>query len=353
MNILILTAKFGMGHYNVAMSLKQDLENENTHVEVVDFFDMFFPRTKSIIYKIFNILVSKCSRIYNFSYRFSANTKYTLFDKTLKKKIDELIDQKDVDIIISTFPTCSKFISSYKRKNNKNISLHTYITDIDINKEWITNETDLYFVASNDTKTQAIEQGVPESKIKVVGIPVKKEFNCNTHLKDENEIIIMGGGLGLIPHMNKTLEDLSKIENIHITLLVGKNKKLYKKYYDKYKNITVVSYTNEVHKYMNKSQLIITKAGGITVFEAINSETPIYTIYPFLIHEKGNAKFIEKNEIGTVIWKKKESIAQDILTLLRDTKTIEKMKNNMQKIKENLETTNILDIYKERISSKC
>lgn len=30
MNILILTAKCGMGHYTASMSLKQELENENT-----------------------------------------------------------------------------------------------------------------------------------------------------------------------------------------------------------------------------------------------------------------------------------------------------------------------------------
>lgn len=51
MNVLILTAKYGMGHYTASISLKQELENENVQVEVVDFFDIIFPKIdrKSVV----------------------------------------------------------------------------------------------------------------------------------------------------------------------------------------------------------------------------------------------------------------------------------------------------------------
>lgn len=347
MNVLILTAKCGMGHYIASMALKQELENEDVQVEVIDFFEVIFPTIHKIIYGIFNFLVSKCSSIYNFFYKFSANTNFIPFKKIIKKGIEEIIEQKNINIVISTFPVCSKYISAYKKINNKNLKLYTCITDIEVNKEWITNETDTYFVASKKTKKQLINNGILENKIKIVGIPVRKEFKKRKIIKNKNEIIIMGGGLGLIPNMKKILKNLVKNENIHITLMTGKNRKLFKKYYNRFDNMTVIGYTNEVYKYVEKAELIITKAGGITLFEAIHTETPMYILYPFLSQEIGNAKFIEKNNIGKVVWRKRENISQDILRLLNSPIELKKMKKNMKKIKNELEKINILEIYKK------
>lgn len=353
MNILILSAKCGMGHYTASMSLKQELENKNINVEIVDFFEVIFPKMKTIIYNTFNIFVSRCSKIYNFFYKFSARTNSAPFKRIIKKRIKKLIEEKNADIIISTFPVCSKYISAYKKITNKNIKLYTYITDVDVNKEWLTDETDTYFVASNETQEQILKYDISKDKIKVVGIPVKKEFKEKSYEKEKNEVVVMGGGLGLIPCMEKTLEDLLKNRDIHITLLVGKNQKLFEKYHNKYENMTVVGYTNEVYKYMKKAELIITKPGGITLFEAIHSRTPIYVLHPFLNQEIGNAKFIEKNEIGEVVWDKKENITQDIIELLETPSKLEKMRTNMQKIKNTLEKLTVVDVYGEECMNRC
>ncbi len=347
MNILILTAKCGMGHYTASMSLKQKLENQTTQVEVLDFFDLIFPNLKTIIYGSFNFLVTKCSHIYNFFYRFSAHSNFAPFKKIMKKRIEKILNEKNIDIVISTFPVCSKYVSAYKKLNHSDLKLYTFITDIDVNKEWLTSETDAYFVSSNETKLQMLHMGICEKQIKVIGIPVRKEFKRNHPAKNKNEIVVMGGGLGLIPYMEKTLQNLAQNPNLHITLLTGKNQKLFDKYHNQFKNMTVVGYTNEVHQYLNKAELIITKAGGITLFEAIHTKTPLYILYPFLSQKIGNAKFIEKNEIGKVIWNKNENATTDILTLLKNPQKLELMQKNMQNIKSQLEPLTVLDVYEK------
>lgn len=347
MNILILTAKYGMGHYTSSMALKQELENKNVKVEVIDFFEIIFPQINKLLYNVFNVLVSKFSRVYNFLYKFSANTNRAPFKNIIRKRIERLINEKHIDIIISTFPVCSKYISSYKEINT-NIKLYTYITDVDVNKEWLTDKTDGYFVASYETQKQMRNYGINENKVKVVGIPVKKEFKEKIYEKSKNEIVVMGGGLGLITSMEKTLNSLLDIKNIHITLLTGKNRKLYNKYYNRYENMSVVGYTSEVYKYMKKAELVITKPGGVTLFEAIHSKTPIYVLYPFLSQEIGNAKFVENNGIGKVIWNKKENVTQDILKLLKAPIKLENMRQNMQKIKNSLESFTVMDCMEGR-----
>ncbi len=316
-------------------------------VEVIDFFELIFPKMKTMIYGIFNFLVSRCSCVYNFFYKFSANTKFAPFKSMMRKRIEKILEEKKIDIVISTFPVCSKYVSVYKKVKNTNLKLYTYITDVEVNQEWLTDETDAYFVASDETKWQMMQNGVSSNRIKVVGIPVKREFKKTSFEKGKNEILVMGGGLGLLPAMEETLENLAKHREIHITLLTGKNQKMFEKYYGKYSNMKVVGYTDKVYEYLEKAELILTKAGGITLFEAIHSKTPMYVLNPFLSQEIGNAKFIEKNEMGKVVWNKTGNVAQDILDLLKLPDELEKMRKNMQRIKSQLEDITVMDLYEK------
>ena len=95
---------------------------------------------------------------------------------------------------------------------------------------------------------------------------------------------------------------------------------------------------------MRNADLIVSKSGGITLFEAIYSETPIYVVNPFLMQEVKNARFIEERGIGQVVWKEKDHITDDILSIINDDESIEIMKNNMKKIKENVNQEEILRI---------
>ena len=80
----------------------------------------------------------------------------------------------------------------------------------------------------------------------------------------------------------------------------------------------------------------ITKPGGITMFEAIHSQTPLYVNKPFLIQEAGNAAWIEAMHIGVVHWDDGRDPAQDILDLLENDVQLAEMKYNMQAMSEQL-----------------
>lgn len=95
---------------------------------------------------------------------------------------------------------------------------------------------------------------------------------------------------------------------------------------------------------MKKADIIVTKAGGITTFEAIASKTPLYVIKPFLEQEFGNAKYIEEHNIGRVLWNKDSDEIEDIVNLIHNDKLLETMKENMSKLIEEFEHS---DLYKD------
>ena len=336
MKILILTGKFGMGHYSVSEAIGQEISSRDSNIEVsiVDILDYLMPTASKILYKSFNTLVTKWSNLYNFVNVNNENNNIKTFNYFFVKGLDRLFLEFNPDIVISTLPISSQYISKYKSLKKSNIPLFTFITDISSHSEWIHKNTDFYFVGDISIKKSLIDKGIDENKIIVSGIPVKQGFKDKIIKFDKNkskEILIMGGGLGLISFNKNLFKSLNNEKNIKTTVITGNNKKMFEQLKSEYKNIEVLGYTNKIDFYMKRADLIISKSGGITLFEAIYSETPIYVVNPFLIQEVKNAKFIEKRKIGQVIWNEEMDIAKDILSLINDDKAILKMKSNMKK----------------------
>lgn len=349
MKILILTGRFGLGHYSVSEAIKQEINNTNSNIEVeiIDILDYLMPKASELIYKSFNVLVTKWSNLYNFINTNNEENNIKTFNYIFVKKIDKLLEEYKPNIIISTLPISSQYISKYKSIKKSNIPLFTFITDISSHNEWIHKNTDFYFVGDISIKRSLINKGISESKIIVTGIPVKQQFKNNViefNKKKTKEILIMGGGLGLISFSEDLFNKLNNEKDIKTTIITGNNRSMYEELKSKYKNINVIGYTNKINEYMRNADLIVSKSGGITLFEAIYSETPIYVVNPFLMQEVKNARFIEERGIGQVVWNEKADITDDILSIINDDESIEIMKNNMKKIKENVNQEEILRI---------
>lgn len=341
MNIIILTGRFGMGHIKAAEAIKEEIlkDNQANNVEIIDFMDYMFPAISKYIYKGFNFLVSSCSGLYNSLNKAAGNNGTVPLKVAVTRKIDRLISRYQADAIVVAFPVCSQYISAYKRMRRCNIPLYTYVTDITAHEEWIAPGTDKYFVGDTVTKNTLISKGVLEEKIVVSGIPVRQCFYTG-HTQEKSsqkEILIMGGGLGLIPSSGDFLKSLNDNPKIKVTLIAGRNEKLVREIRAKYDNVEAIGYTEKVDDYMRRADLIVTKAGGITTFEAIASKTPLYVIKPFLEQEFGNAKYIEEHNIGRVLWNKDADETEDILHLIDDDKLLQTMKDNMTKIIEEFE----------------
>lgn len=354
MNILILTGRFGLGHYSTSLSLKQEIQKQidDANIHIVDIVDYIAPKLNGVVYSGFNIIVRRASKLYNFLYKNTTDFDFSMnmpFPNIFIEKIEELIYKDEPDIIISTLPFCSRVISQYKTRTGSNLPLITCITDISVHNEWINPETNIYLVATEKVKANLIENGIKDDNIIIIGIPVKDQFK--NILIDENKfnrytknLLIMGGGLGLIPLGKNFYSRLNKTRNLNTTVIMGHNEKAYNKLVGKYGNIQVVGYTNKVHEYMANADLIISKAGGITVFESIYAELPILALCPFLEQERNNAYFIEEKNIGEVLWDKNEDIVERALKLLNNDIRLMIMEENMRQIKYNIDDNLILDI---------
>lgn len=350
MNILIVTGKFGMGHWSASMSLRQQLLRAfpEAQVEVMDLIADTNHKSESM-YKWFNVLVTRGSGLFNLYYKFTQNKdsdERPLNDEQCPDRVEEIFEPRRPDVIIATHPICARMVARWKGETGSDLPLVTCVTDLTSHSEWIHRATDCYLVGTQEIKERLVAKGVNRDIIYVTGIPVRAEFKLPVHRGDRQQrnLLIMGGGLGMMPKKDSFYEALDGLPGVHTTIITGRNQKLYDRLVDKYEHIEVVGFTDRVYEYMAKADLVLTKPGGITMFESIFSELPILAWEPFLEQEKNNARFLVKRGLGRVAAKEPDECLTAIRELIYDDYTLADMSAKMHALKEQLEQESLTHI---------
>ncbi len=376
MKILILTGKFGMGHWSAAQSLRQQLlgRHPDASVEVVDFPAYALPNFSGVLYKFFNLMVTHGRHIFNMYYRISGKghpDAHAPFEGMFLERLTQLLFAQRPDMVIATHPLCAQLASRLKDRIGGNIpacaekegsldfSLVTCVTDVSTHPEWINRNTDCYLVPSGEIRRSMEKRGIDPTLICVTGIPVRDEFRQLTVSGEgralcsddrRRELLIMGGGLGLLPKDNAFYEALSRIPHTHTTIITGRNKRLYKRLRGRWENIQVEGYVGQVWDYMARADLIVSKPGGITLFEAIFARVPVLSWPPTLQNERNNARWMVEKGIGWVAGS--ENCAGEIQEILLDKGRLSSAAYHMECLRRQLQAgtfDRMMDaVYRER-----
>lgn len=308
-DILILTASFGMGHNSVSNALKEQIEtrHKNARVVIADILEIVNPRVKGFSSKMYCELTENYPLVYNAFYDIKVSRRNNIIDSVFcnlyYKRFYEYMKAEKPKLIISTFPLCSCIVSRIKEEYGADVNLITVITDVVDSWEWIYKGTNLYLVPADEIKSRLVDKGIDKDSIIVTGIPVKKEFlstNMRMPYRDKSTVLIVLSGIDNVPE--DILYNLDNKADFKIKIVTGRNEKLYKKLSESaYSNIEIYGYVNNINQMMDESVFIVTKPGGVTIFEAINKELPIIALNSNIGQEKGNIEFIRKTRTGIVV----------------------------------------------------
>lgn len=343
---IILTGKFGMGHYRIAEAIREKIiKNENDSAIIVDWVELQRPMESNFIYKTYNIISKHMIACYNMKYEGMEDGHTNQRPSMLLGKVQplkKLIEKEKPDKIIATLAMCAQVVSEYKEQYNSNIPLISCITDITAHSEWINDGTDLYIVGSEEVKNQLVKKGVNSKNIRITGVPVSNRFiqRKSTLSKGKNKaknILIMGGGFGIMPKSESFYQRLNSIDNANIIIITGTNYKLKDKLQNNYKNITTLGFIEDMEKYYNWADYVVTKPGGSTMFEAIASEVPILALKPKFCQERHNADFIIEKGIGDVLSGTERDIISKIELITEDEQIWQNMHSNIVKFKRNID----------------
>ncbi len=332
MKIWILTSNFGSGHFSVARALEEEYQQQGHTVVVSDMVRLLYPKKANWIYAAFSGCICKSSRLYTLVNHFGRNTySSSEMHPALAREMARICP----DLIVTTWSGCGR------KLGKPDVPVYVCITDVGVHPGWLYPEAAGYFAATSDVAEQLIKAGVPSNKIHVRGIPVKSAFRqlpdkTAGEERPEKHLLIMGGGLGVIPWLDGLLKDMEKAPHVKLTVITGKNHKLYQKLQREYPFVQAVGFVDDVARYLAKADFLVSKPGGVSLFESIYATTPCIAMYPAYQHELENAAFIEKYELGMVVHQK-ESAYEKILELLEDAPRCRKYQRNVTQKKHEIE----------------
>lgn len=350
MKLMILTGKFGMGHWAASLSLKQQLERSlGAQVEVVDFIAAALPELSPALYKSFRLLVTYGGGLYNLIHLLTGASSSALGSPlvdALTQRFYDLALERQPDAVIATHPLCAQLVSRFKRDYAVPLPLVTCITDVTCHSEWLNPGTDCYFVGAQSVREGLIAKGVRPEQIEVTGVPVREEFKKPVRRGGglPRNLLIMGGGLGMMPRHKSFYDGLNSLHDVHTTILCGRNDKLRARLAGQWEHIEVLGFTDRVCDYMARSDLMLSKPGGSTMFEAIFSQLPLLAWSPQLAQEKENARFLTSAGVGLVTQRGSEACLNTIRNVIYDDALLSAMADNAGTLRAQLRDACVGDI---------
>lgn len=305
-------SEFG-GHSQAAHNIKEAIlaKQENAQAINLNSFQYFYPRTEKIVNFIYTIVIKKIPSLWGKAYNRKTIIKNLMPWRTIVSfisfpKLDRYIKAKNPDCFVTTQAFPCGLIADYKKKYRSKIPLVASITDFYPHSFWVHPFVDKYIVASYEAKQALVSEGVSPKRIHVLGIPISirfaKDYKRSLIIKEFgffeklNSVLVMGGGLGIGP-IEETVASLDRIEHdFQIIVVCGRNKFLYRRLKKKRakikKPLFIFGYTDSIDKIMTFSDIIVTKAGGITVSEALAKKMAIIITKPLPGQEEFNVDFL-------------------------------------------------------------
>jgi len=276
---------------------------------------------------------------------------YRVFIASLMmKNVKELILRERPDVILSTYAICNRITFDALEKLNLLGKIHTVCLVLDlflVHRTWAEPRADVSFVTTEEARKAVIKYGVPEEKIILSSFPINPAFEYPV-IKDKlrkelsfNDkkftVMIMGGGAGLggVYSIAKMLHE-NKLD-VQTIVVAGRNEDLMLelKSLQEQSNFpwAIFGFTDRIPELMSISDVIISKPGPATIWEAVSKALPIIISAKMPRQEQPNVNFIRDMGLG-YIEKKPERIINILKRLIENEQELEMLKENTRKIKK-------------------
>lgn len=295
--IAILMTIAGGGHLSVAKSLEQIFKN-NYKVKIINFYQEIIHSKDEEIYN--TILKYNLSFLYWPIFVKLFRIKLWLFKRIYIKSCKRYFRNNQFDLVISVIPFFNNII--YKSLNTRFIIIPTDLSN-PYPAYWY-SRSDLILTCTTKLFQQATKCGY-EKVIMIPSLPLRKEFylplsaNSKTSLdKPINVLVIYGKNPP--NRLFKIVCELSKILDVHITVICGENKYLFSTIEQLLNKITAYGLVSNIQEIIDKNDIIVTKPGPTTIFEGISRGKYLMVENTLNVtrHEKYNIDFLVNNNYG-------------------------------------------------------
>ena len=334
--VLILSASSGAGHVRAAQALEKAFGVRGDcaveHVDALDYTSKLFQKIYNEAYialvrrtpGLMGLLYDRADRPWRHLSRRLA------LDRLNTGPMIRLLRRVQPDLCVATHFLPAEIIAWLKAKRKIRAQHVIVVTDFDVHAMWLCRTVDRYCVAVDEAAEYLARIGVPREALRVTGIPIdpvfaepksRQEARRRLGLDlDRTALLVSAGGYGVGP-IERLVADLlalgrpwqivavaGRAEQVRerLTVLARRATKLR----DAATRLHVVGFTDVMDEWMAAADLLVGKAGGLTVSEALARALPMAIIQPIPGQEERNADHllergaaIRCNNLPAAAWK--------------------------------------------------
>lgn len=362
--LLILSVSAGAGHNRAAEALAATGRSyPNVHVEWHDalrFTNKLFKKTYADSYLF---MANTTPALWGFLYSLMGrNTEHKRLDQMVRAydemtyhRLMEHVKRFQPDAVLCTHFLPANVMIAHQGRVPR-IPVYMVVTDFDVHSLWVNLKVTGYFVASDEVRWQLARFRYPMDRITTTGIPIHPAFQAGRERRnvlrelglkmDLPIVLFMSGGFG-IGQLEEAFRRIMTISHpFQILVIAGKNEVLRKKltvaarpYRDR---AHVFGFVNNIQDFMDAADLIITKAGGLTVSECLAKSLPMLIFSPIPGQEERNCDYLL--ECGAAVKAKSIDVLDfKVKELLEDPLRLDKMKSAALRIARPSAARDILD----------
>ncbi len=317
-DVIILAARYGAGHWQVASAVREALQLVHPGQEslLLDYMELVNPALNRTVQSLYLASIKHFPEGYGWFYRATsaipADSPFqALLNSLGRERLARMISETSPRAIISTFPTQAGVLSDMKRLGQIHVPTVTVITDNTVHSQWIHSHTDLYCVSSAEVAANLLARGVEPSRVAVTGIPVREAFRGRGQDRDEIRrryrfdpqlpvVLVMSGAFGALGGVDQACRALTHMGRpLQVVVVCGRDRVLAQRLQRTTRHyprpVHVFGYVEAVADLMAVSDLLVTKAGGVTTAEALAMGIPTVIFRPIPGQEEANADFLERH----------------------------------------------------------
>lgn len=343
--ILIISSDTGGGHRSAAAAIvagvQKFLDSESYAVRVVRAVEESHHLSAKLV-RLYNWILRNRQHWMKYYYWFINRVRpetLEFFHKRCVGYVRELFERWCPHVVVSVHPLTQHIFARVLRELNlaDRIPLVSVVTDpcYGFWKGWACDDVTLYLVASDDARQQLIDYGVSPNRIKISGMPVHPKFaypgedaakaaRSALGLDPEKFTVFVNAGWAGGGNIKEIFKELVRGElDVQAIFLAGKNEDLRAAAeslaLDAPFPIKVIGYSDEIEKLMVSANVMISKLGGLTTFEAFACRVPIIAdaITEPMPQEAGTATLIEKRGAGVML-KKSSDVVSVVRRMMED-----------------------------------
>ncbi|PYN59492.1 MAG: hypothetical protein DMD92_08990 [Candidatus Rokuibacteriota bacterium] len=309
--VLILTASFGSGHNAAAAALDAAFRAAGAAPRVVDHFrELVHPAFDRASRRLYEAMLRHAPGLWGLAYRIgdqlTPRSRLTFHaNRVGSARLARLLAAERPDCVACTHPTPAGALGALRRRGVATPPYAIVFSDYTVHRQWLHPEADVHYVPAEALRPAVVAGGVAAERIVTAGIPLRPEFAEPRDRADARQALGLdprgpvvlamagaAGGRGRLEAVTRVLAELPPpLEALVVTGVDAELARALRARVGARGRIRILGYAEDVRGLMAAADLLVTKAGGLSLAEALAAELPAICFGSLPGHEARNEAF--------------------------------------------------------------